>query len=151
MPNVVLQGVVSWGDIIGRGASRNVRIGLGKKVEQLDEHLAQLRLSHTLALAIDLAAPAVQEQVADVLGGQDLVAQVEGDGGGLAVEERVGKDLSGGLWVDEDVELGKGRVVADALLAVDLAQRGVGEAVADGATHEAQAGEVGGQVRVLAE
>lgn len=126
---------------------KNIRIGFGKKVEQLHEHRAQRRL----ALARLGAVLAVQEQLADLLRGQHLVAQVQRHHEHLAGNRLVVEDLGRGLRVDKDVELGVRRRVADALLAVDLAERCVREAAADGAAHDAQALDVRDDLRILAE
>ncbi|KAJ6445864.1 mitochondrial thiamine pyrophosphate carrier 1 [Purpureocillium lavendulum] len=93
----------------------------------------------------------VEQQAAHVVGGEDLVAQVEGHDGGLAGDGGVVEDVGGGLGVDEDVKLGPGGDVADALGVVDDAHGRVGEAAAEGAAHEAEAADVGDEVRVRAE
>jgi len=87
----------------------------------------------------------------DVVRGEDLVAQVEGHDGRLARNGRVVEHVGSSLRVDEDVELGPGGNIADALRVVDLAHGRVGEAPAEGAAHEAQAADVRGEVRVRAE
>lgn len=79
------------------------------------------------------------------------MAQVERHDEHLLGELFPSEELRRGFRVDEDVKLGIGRVVANPLLAVDLAQRRVGEAAADGAAHDAETLDVGRQLGMLAE
>lgn len=79
------------------------------------------------------------------------MGEVEGDQGRLGGEDGVPEQGGGSLGVDEYVELGPGGEVADALLAVDLAEHGGGEAAAEGAAHDAEPADVCREVRVLQE
>lgn len=97
------------------------------------------------------AGLAVQEQIPDLRGGEDLVAQIQGHDGRLASNLVVVEDDGGRLGVHEDVELGPRRVVADALHAVDGAHGRIREAAAKRAAHETEALYVGHELRVLAE
>lgn len=69
----------------------------------------------------------------------------------LGGEDGVVEQGGRGLGVDEDVELGPLRVVAHAVDVADAAHDGGREAAADAAAHDAQARDVGPEVRVRGE
>lgn len=57
----------------------------------------------------------------------------------------------GSLWIDQNVELGPGRVIADSGMAVDLTEGRVGESLSDGAAHETHTLDMADELRILAE
>lgn len=81
--------------------------------------------------------------------GVGLMGQVERDQGGFGSEHWVGKDAACRFWIGPDVELGEWGNVADAFVALALcvkigrAHGDVSEVVANGAAHDAEAGNVG--------
>lgn len=140
------------------GDAEDVAVGLGEEHEELDEHLAEGGLGlRRLAVFLVLGVPwwrgrlAVQEERADLFGGEDLVAEIQRYDGRLGGQWFVGEDERSGLRVGYDVELGPGGVVAYALPVVDAAQGDVGEAAAKDAAHDAEALDVGHEGRVLLE
>lgn len=61
------------------------------------------------------------------------------------------KHCRGSFWVDENVELGPGRVVADSGMAVNFTKGRIRESLADGAAHQTHAFDMADELRVLAE
>ena len=125
-----------------------------EEVQQLHEHDSQVGLAPALLIPITTAVTTLrtkQQQILHLSRREHKVRQIQRDDGGLGREHGIGQQERGGLGVDQDVELGPLGPVPDAVDAVHLAHGRGREPAAHGPAHDAQAPDVGLELRVRQE